>query len=182
MLAVDLVVPVGGDHEALRSVDSAAQHAQRVEGRLVGPVDVLDHAHRRTGQLRQERPRDRTRLGSLGEHGGESTSRLRREVDERAERRRRREVLARPPQDGQARPRLERAYEGGLADPGLAADEHEPPSGVSRRVEHVQQLVSLEERRHADMFCARPASFKAIALLRPTGVPSADGGRDGGAH
>ena len=46
--AVQLVGAVGGDHQHRGVGEGAGQEAQQVPGRLVGPVQVLDHHHQRT--------------------------------------------------------------------------------------------------------------------------------------
>ena len=54
MVSVELVVPVGGEHERIGPVDPAAEHAQDVERRLVRPMHVLEHEQRRSRERREE--------------------------------------------------------------------------------------------------------------------------------
>ena len=49
MASVQLVGAVGGDHQHRGIGQGAGQEAQQVPGRLVGPVQVLDHHHQRPG-------------------------------------------------------------------------------------------------------------------------------------
>ena len=161
MLTLDLVVPVGRDDEALRLVDAPAEHVQGVERRLVRPVDVLEDDDRGLGELGQERARDRARIGSGDEQVGERAVGLSGDVRERPERRRRREVLARPAQDAQPGLRAECPHERRLPDAGLAAHEHEPSALRGGRSERGQQLGPLEKRRHLLMFRSPATGFKA---------------------
>ena len=172
MTALDLVVPVGGDHETRRRVDSPAEHAQRVQGRLVRPVQVFQDEHETARELRQDGTGDHARIARVGDRAGKTAARLPGDIDERSERCGRREVLARPTQDAEPWSRAERAHEGRLADAGLAADEHEPATLLGRRSEGRQQLVPLEEDRHSLHVCALRAAVQPSGLARPTG-PSA---------
>ncbi len=45
VIAIDLVVAVGADERASRVLDAPTHEAEEIQGRLVGPVDVLDHHH-----------------------------------------------------------------------------------------------------------------------------------------
>ena len=57
MVAVEAVVAIGGDDEG-RHVHPAREKPKHVEGRLVAPVQILDHEHGRLlGELVAERPR-----------------------------------------------------------------------------------------------------------------------------
>jgi hypothetical protein len=47
MQGADLVVPVGDDQHGGCGTEPAGQEPEQVQGGLVGPVDVLDHQHRR---------------------------------------------------------------------------------------------------------------------------------------
>ena len=160
MVGVDLVVPVRRDHEPSRVVDAPAEHPQRVQRRLVGPVDVLEDDNRGLGELVEEGAGDPTGVGSRGEQLGQSALRPRRDVRERAERRRRREVLARSLQHARRRLRDERAHERGLPDACLAAEEDEPATTCCLRGERGQQLLPFEQRRHPPMFPCRAPRFK----------------------
>ncbi len=120
MVARDLVVPVGRDHERPRAVDAPAEHAQGVEGGAVRPVHVLEHEHAAAAERGR---RDRAWL-----------ARLEAEVEEGPQRGRRSEALARA-SGGIPDAVREGAHERGLADARLAADEHEPPALRAERSE-----------------------------------------------
>ena len=47
MRPVELIVPIGGDHQCLDRLDPATEQPQDVERRFVGPVDVLEDNDRR---------------------------------------------------------------------------------------------------------------------------------------
>ena len=125
MVSDDLVVAVGRDDERVRAVDAAAEHTQDVEGGIVGPVNVLQHE--RPAAL-QRRCRNGPRVAGIEP-----------DVEERPQGRRRREVLARAPQDIADTVR-ERPDERRLADAGLAAQEDDPPARRTRCLELDEQL------------------------------------------
>jgi hypothetical protein len=67
MVGVELVLPEGQREHGGQPVDPTADVAQGVEGRLVGPVDVLEHQHRgaqRVVELAQQRVEHRPGVGS----------------------------------------------------------------------------------------------------------------------
>ena len=139
MGAVELVVAVGGDHEQRELPDPARQQPQRVERRLVRPVDVLEDDDRRlTGcDQPEQRPDDlggpaiERRLQLIGLLG---------DVEERPERPGREEGVAAAPQHARSAGRVAEATDGdGLADPGLARDEHEAPAARARLVQPFAQ-------------------------------------------
>ncbi len=148
MVALGLVVPVRRDDEPRDAVDAPAEDAQHVERRLVRPVDVLDHDDRGAVGLREERPRHRPGVRPGREQLLERPARAVGDVGERAERARRGEVLARPGEDPRLRSPAELADERGLADPGLAADEHEPAALAPGLREDVEQRLPFEQAGH----------------------------------
>ena len=147
MLPGRLVVPVRRDRRAPDAFDPAADHAQRVERRLVGPVHVLEDDDRRAVQLGEDGPGGVAGVRSR-ERVGEPAPGLVGDVDERAEWARRGEVLARPCEDPCIRARAERADEAGLADTRLPADEHEAPALAPGVFQEREQLLPLEQLRH----------------------------------
>jgi len=148
MVALGFVVPVRRDHEPRDAVDAPAEDAQHVERRLVRPVDVLDHDDRGAVELREQRPRHRPRVRPGREQLRQRPARAVGDVSERAERARRGEVLARPGKDPRVRSPAELADERGLADPGLAADEHEPAALPPSLREEAEQRLPLEQAGH----------------------------------
>jgi hypothetical protein len=123
--AVELIVAVGGDHKRRQRLDPARQQPHDVERRLVGPVQILEHDDRGSAQLGRQRGREVTRRRAVRDQLGELAA----HVDERAERPRRVERVARAPQHPRA-VLAERAHARGLADPGLARHEHEAPAAA----------------------------------------------------
>ena len=87
----------------------------------------------------QNRPRDTTRVSVDVDA----------EVEEGAERRRRRQVLARALE--RRLPGREGADERGLADPGLAPDEDAEPALRAQRVKPAKELVALEQLGHGSI-------------------------------
>ena len=154
MGAVELVVAVARDDEGGHGRDAAAEQAKDVERRVVGPVHVLEDHDRRQlpGEVTQDGGGHRVRRGAVGHQVGELAAGDRGDVHQRAERGEREEPVALAPQDpsqaGVAR--AEAAQEHGLADPGLARDEHEPAAGAGRRVEGGVERIevggALEQR------------------------------------
>ena len=167
MLTLDLFVPVGRDHEALRLVDAPAEHAQGVQGRLVRPVDVLedDDLVVKGSSPRSARATARgsapaaSRSASapsvwaaMSANGPSGVGVARFSHDPRRTR--------------QPGLRAERPHERRLPDPGLAADEDEPSPLHGGRCEGGQQLVPLEKRRHRLMFCPSYAGSRPDWLKR----------------
>ena len=176
--AVELVVAVAGDEQRRDGRDAAAEQAQHVERRLVGPVHVLEHDDRRlaAGQLAQQRRGDRVGGGAVGDGLRELAAGDRGDVGQRSERGQREERVAVAPEDPRRlRPALaEAAQEHGLADAGLARHEHEPAARAARRleggVEHVELRCALEERRFAargGKGHGRPFSLLAASRVQP---------------
>ena len=106
-----------------------------------------------------EGPGDATRLGPRVETGREVAAELLGHVEQRAERRRRREALAGAVRHASVRRRRERAHERGLPDPGLAADEDEPAAVGAERVEPGEQVLAFEEGGHAAIVRIRCPGF-----------------------
>jgi hypothetical protein len=146
--AADLVVPVGPDDHRPGGLHAATDEPNSIERGLVGPVQVVEDEGepRSLPQGAEQRLEDRVPRGAVPEQAVERRVEVLRDVGERAEWARRREWIARPDKDGRVpRERLaEGAHEGGLADAGLALQEHEPtlagrlgmdlPEGRERRV------------------------------------------------
>jgi len=125
-------------------------------------VDVLEDDDGGLVQLGEERPSHCPRVELRGHRVGEPSVRRSGEVHERPERDRRREALARPVEHRRGDARREGPHECRLADPGLAADEHQPASRGERRGERGEALVALEELGHDLMFRPLEREFKAL--------------------
>ena len=135
----DLVVAVRREDQRARPPDPAAEEAEQVEGRLVGPVDVLED---RDGgplpeRLEQEREDPIARAG-IAEQRRERRPELRRHVDERPERARGAHGVAAADEHprGARHVLAEAAHQRRLADARLPADEHHgtgPDAAALRR-------------------------------------------------
>ena len=148
MGAIELVVAVAGEDERGHALDLARQQAQHVERRLVGPMEVLEDEDgwAPPGQLADERAGDLVRPGLARDELLELAAGHLGDVEERAERARREQALARTPEDARrvAAPIAERAQQDRLAGARLAPDEdHRPRPGREHRVEGVGQSRQL---------------------------------------
>jgi hypothetical protein len=121
----DLVVPVGDHEDGGQVADPAPDVSQHVQGRLVGPVRILDGQHgRRAGQhvkYRREHALPIVGHQRLGERVRVAAA----DVAQRAERARGQQIVAGADEQpglsvGRAQ---ERAQHTGLADARLSADE-----------------------------------------------------------
>ena len=83
----DLVVAIGGEHQAARSIETPTEIAQQIERRVVGPVHVFEDQHHGRGServaQRGEYPLPR-RLGL--QQAGASPAERRRDVHQRTQR------------------------------------------------------------------------------------------------
>ncbi len=98
-------------------------------------MQVLEHDDVRRRELFEERAPDPARLA----RGGSA----RRDVEERPERRRRSQVLARPDEHVRAGVCCEGAHERRLPDARLAAEEHEAPAFGAGRVQLLEQILAF---------------------------------------
>ena len=128
MVAGQLVVPVGQHEHDGQLADPADEVPQHVQGRLVGPVDVLHDQYRRMLrplQLGPQRLDDPAAVAGL-QRPGQRGAHAARQVAQRPEDPRRGQVVAVPDEQPALRRqyRPQRIHEAGLADAGLADDEH----------------------------------------------------------
>ena len=155
MLAAQLVLAVGEHQYARQLRDPPGQVAEHVQGGVVGPVDVLDQQHRRpAGQLLVDGPEHRVpgrpRLDGRGQGGRGPAG----HVPERPQGPRRDQVVAGPGEHpGPAGLPGERPDQTGLADPGLAGDEHDRAPALPDSPERLAQPAKLgvplqQARRH----------------------------------
>jgi hypothetical protein len=146
--AIEFVVPVARDDECGDGLDSATEHRKDIERRLVGPVEVVQHEHRRRPlpEFTHECGRELVRPGTRSQKLLELPARDLGDVEEGAERTRREQSVAVTPQDPCRAGRLvaELPQESGLPNSRLAADEHEPPTpGVVHGNERVVERSEL---------------------------------------
>ncbi len=137
-------------HEApTRAREASSQERHEVERRVVGPVHVLDDEDRpRAGQLVEDRHQERLARPVGPERLRQRTAGVARHVAERAQRARRDERVARAPQHAARSDLLaDRRDQRGLADPSLAADDHDAPlrpGCVERRSQECLLVLTLE--------------------------------------
>ena len=156
MRAVELVVAVARDDQRRHRLDATAKQPQHVERGLVRPVQVLEHEDGRSVRLQfaRQRRHDLVRLHSARHDLLELAAACLGDAEQRAERARREERVAAAPEDPRRAAALfaELSQERGLADPCLAADEHDVPArapldGPQRIVERRKLAGALEQLR-----------------------------------
>jgi hypothetical protein len=141
-----LVRAEGGDQQHRHPVQPPPAMRQQVEGRTVGPVDILENQGRRpvlehlAQGAEQDAPHQRRRPG-------DQIGQLRHRLEHRSERLRGREAVADTPAD---RARSERGFDQGrLAHAGLAADQDQPAlPGRCLPGRHVQRGKRLRPFEH----------------------------------
>jgi hypothetical protein len=148
MAQLELVVAVGGEDQDGCGVGLPRQQPQDVEGGLVGPMQVLEHEHRRraAGELARQRRRDLVRALLAGDDVREVAPGVLGDVEQRAQGARREQRVARAPQDPRGSPMVvgEAAHQRRLAGAGLAGHErHAPARGAAYRVQHRPERVEL---------------------------------------
>ena len=111
-------------------------------------------------ELVGERERDVSRGRAGFDARCERAGRLAGKIEERPERRRRRQGLAGTVQDGASAPLAERAHERRLADARLAADEHEASARGERLFELRELRLAFEELAHVLILRHPGAAFK----------------------
>ena len=173
VIGAQLLLPIG-DHQQCRQLrHPAGQRPQHVQGRLVGPVRVLDHDDRGPlgeGHLGQQRLEQRVPLA--GADAERDAGQLPDHVPERAERPGGDQVLAgAAEQPGLAgRPVRELGQQAGLADPGLAGHEHDaaraPPRPFQGGVQSVELSVALQQPH--DHSAEQPAAPGSTQMSLPS--------------
>jgi hypothetical protein len=158
---VDLVVAEAADGQGRHRSDPRGKQRDHVQGRLVSPVEILDHEQRgRPGaELGKQRAGHLVR-SSPGVHQlAQLGAAARRHVDQRSERMWRSQRLTGAPQDPDVA-RLcvaECPQQGGLADSGLAADQDEPP--LAGGADPGEQLLERGQVAGAFQKAARDAGW-----------------------
>jgi hypothetical protein len=145
---VELVVAIGAEHERRRRVGLPGQQPHDVEGGLVGPLQVLEDEDRRRAarELAQQRAGHLVRPRVARRGVSQVAAGLLGDVDERPQRARREERVARAPKDPRGPAVLvdEAPCERGLAGAGLAGDEHEAAArAAAHAVEHPCERLEL---------------------------------------
>ena len=199
MGAVDQLVAVA-DHEQDRyPAHAAADEADHVEGGLVSPVQVLQHQDGRGGrfELGHQGGGDVMRLRAAVELGLELSAGGAGDVEQRAQGARGEQRIARGPEHahGAAHRAAELAQQRRLADPSLAAHEHDgamraagdlaqPVRELRQLSRALQELRAVEPRSaahalHAPMIAARRRAFNRgdETQLRTSGRVVAPPGR-----
>ena len=168
MVSVDLAVAVGQQQHARGAGDPAADIADRIQSRLVGPVGVLQDEYRGSGRIRQQ-PQHRlqhTRAVRSIE-GIEECRYVPRDIPEGVEGARDAQVVAGTEVD-RATCRVLRpecTHERALADAGLPTDQHYLAARDGRRGGHITQppqlCVALEQHALHDT----PSVLPAVRLV-----------------
>jgi len=151
--AVELVVPIAGEHECGDRLHAASEEPQDIEARLVRAMHILEDEHRwrPRPQLAHERRgnliRSRAGLHELLQLSPGALG----DVDEGPERTWSEQCITSAPQESRAAGAVvtEASQESGLADTGLSADEQDPPAraaldGFQVFAEHRELAGALE--------------------------------------
>ena len=165
-----LVVAIRRDDQRIEPLDPAGEEPNDVERALVGPVDVFQHDDRgrRPGELLDERVRKAVRVRTAANEVVERSADRPRDVDERSQRPRHEERVARSREHRRAlrHLRAETPQESALADARLACDEHETSGPCAylgeATLEHGKLVLPLEQVR------LRRSSHSWIVIARPT--------------
>ncbi len=142
------VVAEGDDQQHRQVAQPAPQEAEQVEGRVVGPLHVLDDQHGQAVGVAEPAAGRRRTPSSRGSAGADRVEQgaadLAGDVVQRRERSRREQAVAGAPgPGGVAELVLELLDEGGLADAGLAGDQHQAPGTAARLVGVLAQRGEL---------------------------------------
>jgi hypothetical protein len=150
--------PERQDEQRGQTSDAAPEHRDRIERRIVGPVDVLEDEHgrsRRQPELGDQQRLDVVRRRTGGQRALERRRDVADQVSNRAERARDREVVAPPEQH--LRPAVqvlhEPRHQGRLADPRLSGYENGATGAAGRGLMRLRELgqcpVALEQLHEA---------------------------------
>ena len=169
----ELVIAIRRDEERIKPFDPAGDETNDVERALVRPVDVFQHDDRGRSprELLDERVREAVRIRTAANEVVERSADRPREVDERSQRPRHEERIARSREHMRAlrHLRAETPHESALADPRLACDEHETSGPCAYlgegRLEYGELGLPLEQVRphrsgHSWIVIARPTQRK----------------------
>ncbi len=181
------IVAVGDGEQGSRPGDAAAEEAEQVQGRLVGPVDVLhdDHGQPLRGVQLAEQVGEQLVPRDAGTAGVEQrTAELVGDVEERPQRPWREQPVTRPggpPGRGTVAP--EALEQRGLADTCLAPHEDEPAVPLRRVLRILRQsgeeMIPLQQPH---LWIVPPHRWHAPEAARPpasVGMPGAAVSRGG---
>lgn len=151
------VVAVRDNQQRLRLRDPPSEEHEQVQGRLVGPVRVLDYDDRRPVaalQLIEQRREQLLTRTAGGKQPREGTAGAPADVMQRPERPRSEQRIARTEQEPGPRGVMlaEPPHESRLADARLTRHEHDPPRPRRRGKgtgEIVEQRIAFEQVRHS---------------------------------
>jgi hypothetical protein len=170
VVALQRVVAVRRDHQRRHPLHPPAEQLHDVQRRLVGPVEILQDDHGRLPDRAAQRPEDLAGgcapLGHLGQLAAHFVG----DVDQRSERSRREERLARPGQHAAGPlPLAERTHERRLADPSLAAEhDHLPAPAATHLREAVVELrevaIALQQLHSPTLGPRRPRINRAVGV------------------
>ncbi len=155
VVRADLVVAEGRHREQGEPVEPSSEEAHQLQRRLVGPVQVLEHEQRGAGG--QQRPDVVEQPGPGGRSRAlDGMRELRHGVEHGAQRGGRGHVVAEATAHHEvvvvgAHPLQKSAHEGGLADAGLAAEEHPaagPPRGRARHLVPQRRQLGVALHQH----------------------------------
>ena len=168
--AVELVIPERPEHEGTRSLDLAREQSQHIERRLVGPVQVFEHEHGRPTAPNQAGQRfdDLVRAGSASDLPLEFAAGLLGDIHEWPERARRRERVARTPEDAGWCVHAEVAHQGRLAGSSLARDEDQAAGARSRRPPAIPEGTRGAARVRATAAARRPPPARSCRCRQPS--------------
>jgi hypothetical protein len=149
-----LVRAVGRDDERAQLLDAPPQPTEDVERRLIGSVHILQHHDRSpaAAQLFDERVEHAVKRLARRDRCLEPSSDGRGDVDQRTQRARRAQAVARPYQQSLwSGRRAERSHQGALPDASVTQDEHQAPlpaPGVRERLrKHRRRAFTLQQLR-----------------------------------
>jgi hypothetical protein len=170
VVALQRVVAVGRDHQRRHPLHPPAEQLHDVERRLVGPVEVFQDDDGRLPDRAAQRPEDLAGgCAALG-HLRQLSAHLVGDVDQRPERSRREERLARPGQHPDGLLALaERTHDRRLADPRLAAEhDHLPAPAATNLREAVVELrevaIALQQLHTSTLGPSRPRINRAVGV------------------
>ena len=187
VLAVQLIVAERPDDEHADRLDAAGEDAQHVERCRVGPVQVLDHDHKRRAfsQVAHQRRGKLVRFCAFSCQGLQLATGDLGHVQERSQRPRRRKRVARSQEHlrGRGECGSKAPDQHGLADPRLSRHEDEPsttlggdglesrPQGgkLARPLEEVGFVCECGAIRHLDLSAPSWQPAGSGAMGRPIG-------------
>lgn len=144
VLPVQLVIAVGKDQDGGQVGNPPDEETQGIKRRLVGPMNVFDDQNRRVfgpAQLRVQGGQHPVTIAAVHHGSAELCSHPTHQVAERAEGPRGGQVIAVADQHpaGPGEAGAQRLDQAGLADPGLAHDQHDTAGSPGRGLHGVSE-------------------------------------------